>query len=188
MFKKEKVIEKYYYNVLHQKIDFDYEKLAKEMVKAQQEAEEQKLEELEIDEVKEKANPKTPVFVGLMAISTALVFVLLSVLSFAFSILFGLAFFKIFDIESWQTAKLWVKICFGAEYWLVIFAVFFFGMAFLASAIELFKEKDRNFVMSAFSGITGFAAFVVALIALFQSNGATEIIPYLEEIKNLLIK
>lgn len=52
MFKKEKVIEKYYYNVLHPKIDFDYEKLAKEMVKAQQEAEEQK--EIERQKAEEK--------------------------------------------------------------------------------------------------------------------------------------
>lgn len=52
MFKKEKVVEKYYYNVLHQKIDFDYEKLAKEMVKAQQEAEEQK--EIERQKAEEK--------------------------------------------------------------------------------------------------------------------------------------
>lgn len=52
MFKKEKVVEKYYYNVLHQKIDFDYEKLAKAMVKAQQEAEEQK--EIERQKTEEK--------------------------------------------------------------------------------------------------------------------------------------
>lgn len=52
MFKKEKVVEKYYYNVLHPKIDFDYEKLAKEMVKAQQEADKQK--EIEKKEAEEK--------------------------------------------------------------------------------------------------------------------------------------
>lgn len=38
----------------------------------------------------------------------------------------------------------------------------------MVSAVEIYREKDRNFIMGAFSGVVGFAALVVAVIALFK--------------------
>ena len=38
-------------------------------------------------------------------------------------------------------------------------------------AFELKKEKDRNYIISVFSGIVSFAALIVALVALFKGVG-----------------
>ena len=38
-------------------------------------------------------------------------------------------------------------------------------------AMEIKKEKDRNYIISVFSGIVSFAALIVALVALFKGVG-----------------
>ena len=39
------------------------------------------------------------------------------------------------------------------------------------SAKEVETEKDRNYIISVFSGIVSFAALIVALVALFKGVG-----------------
>jgi hypothetical protein len=39
------------------------------------------------------------------------------------------------------------------------------------SAKEIETEKDRNYIISVFSGIVSFAALIVALVALFKEVG-----------------
>ena len=39
------------------------------------------------------------------------------------------------------------------------------------SAKEIETEKDRNYIISVFSGIVSFAALIVALVALFKGVG-----------------
>ena len=41
----------------------------------------------------------------------------------------------------------------------------------LAEAMVKAQEKDRNYIISVFSGIVGFAALIVALVALFKGVG-----------------
>lgn len=43
-----------------------------------------------------------------------------------------------------------------------------FALIFRAAANEIEKEKDRNFVVAAFSGLVSFAALVVACVALIK--------------------
>ena len=59
---------------------------------------------------------------------------------------------------------------------LAIFALFAFVMGIFAkllwkSAKELENERDRNYIISVFSGIVSFAALIVALVALFKGVG-----------------
>lgn len=44
--------------------------------------------------------------------------------------------------------------------------LFFIAIILFISGIEIYREKDRNFIMSAFSGIVGFIALIAALVAI----------------------
>jgi hypothetical protein len=46
-----------------------------------------------------------------------------------------------------------------------------FALLLRASANEFDKEKDRNYIISVFSGIVSFVALIVALVALFKGVG-----------------
>lgn len=87
--------------------------------------------------------------------------------------LFGIAFV-------WQGGKAFVEaLQKGTEVWFMdacvggtgfIIGLFFVAVAILtgASAKEVDKEKDKNFVVAVFSGIVSLVALVVSLIALIQ--------------------
>lgn len=167
MFKKEKVIEKYYYNVLHQKIDFDYKEFSKSLVKAQLEAEEQKQKETK--QVEKTEGSKT--VVSLLAFLSSVAFALLAGACFALFIGGIMAFSSVVELETMQMLTIQIKICFYIVYWLVFLASLFFGIIFFACAKEILKEKDRDFIMSAFSNIIGFIALIIALIALVKGVG-----------------
>ena len=47
-------------------------------------------------------------------------------------------------------------------------AITLYSIVLWKSAKEIEKEKDRNYIISVFSGIVSFAALIVALIALFK--------------------
>lgn len=46
-----------------------------------------------------------------------------------------------------------------------------FSLIFRASANEMSREKDRDYVVAVFSGIVSFAALIVALVALLKGVG-----------------
>lgn len=46
-----------------------------------------------------------------------------------------------------------------------------FSLIFRAAANEMAKEKDRDYIVAAFSGIVSFAALIVALVALLKGVG-----------------
>lgn len=50
----------------------------------------------------------------------------------------------------------------------IAFIFFCIGVMTYAAAQEIIYEKDRNYIADVFSGITGFIALVIALIALFH--------------------
>ena len=55
-----------------------------------------------------------------------------------------------------------------------------------SAANEFAREKDRDFIIAVFSAVTGLVALIVALVALFRDNGSSQIITLLGEIKGLL--
>ena len=151
------------YNYINNEIDYD--KLAEAIVKAQKSTEEKQCNK----------DNKTKIYVSLMAVCV--------------TIIFGcMILFELMENENWNNMSTSFKIAFGVEYGLILIAILFFGVSFMFAAVEIYKEKDRDFVMSSFSSAIGFAAFIVSLIALFQSNGNKEIIPYLQHIIELLSK
>ena len=87
--------------------------------------------------------------------------------------LFGIAFVwqggRTFVEALQQSASGWfMDTCVGGTGF--IFGLFFITVAILtgASAKEVDKEKDKNFVVAVFSGIVSLVALVVSLIALIQ--------------------
>ena len=52
-----------------------------------------------------------------------------------------------------------------------IFLILIVCLIFRGIANELKEEKDRNYIISVFSGIVSFAALIVALVALFKGVG-----------------
>ena len=53
----------------------------------------------------------------------------------------------------------------------LLFASFAISLLFRGIANEIRAEKDRNYIISVFSGIVSFAALIVALVALFKGVG-----------------
>ena len=52
-----------------------------------------------------------------------------------------------------------------------VFVIFLLSWILWKSAKEIETEKDRNYIISVFSGIVSFAALIVALVALFKGVG-----------------
>ena len=59
----------------------------------------------------------------------------------------------------------------GISVGVLLFASFAVSLLFRGIANEIRAEKDRNYIISVFSGIVGFAALIVALVALFKGVG-----------------
>ena len=164
-------------NTNNVKCEIDYKKLADAIVKAQEQVKKSGTEK-----------EKTKIYVALMAICVTIIFVALFVLCTTFFIIGCIVFYELVISEIWNSMSIKLRCVFSLEYILFLIAVLFFGVSFLFAAREIYKEKDRGFVMSAFSSVIGFAAFIVSLVALFQSSGSKEIIPYLQDIVELLSK
>ena len=54
---------------------------------------------------------------------------------------------------------------------MIILGLFAFALICRGIANEIQAEKDRNYIISVFSGIVSFAALIVALVALFKGVG-----------------
>ncbi len=90
--------------------------------------------------------------------------------------LFGIAFLwyggKTFSEALQQSLEGWfMDACMGAIGF--VMGLFFVTVAIVtgASAKEIDKEKDKNYVVAVFSGIVSLVALVVSLIALIQGVG-----------------
>ena len=53
----------------------------------------------------------------------------------------------------------------------IIVTILVLSLIFRAAANEMQTEKDRNYIVSVFSGIVSFAALIVALVALLKGVG-----------------
>ncbi len=160
-------------------LEIDYDKLAQAIVKAQT----QMCEECKNDNVsKEKigffkaswlilTNKKDTngIFTtGLFSLFTSLLFKVIAIIGFVVSPLTIVFVVKLF-IES---IKAGTNI-FEAVLTVIVFVavsifVFLFMIIVWGASNEIDKEKDKNYVISVFSGIVSLAALVVAIIALFK--------------------
>lgn len=182
MFNKQpKNITNHYHNVFRSTTEIDYEKLARAIVKAQQEVEEEKQTE-NIQEknckVKRSASQMrkliwavitnkaetngtlTSSFIGGVLSSAFNLIALLSVVVFGLGVFATVIIVRDFDwsINSISTNIIMIAFCICFE--LVVAMVAFI---FRCIANEIAKEKDRNYVINVFSAVVAFAAMIVAV-------------------------
>lgn len=152
-------------------IEIDYEKLGEAIVKAQQKASEKYSVSREM--MKFIIVPAFWIFAGVCGlVSICLLVIFVSSIGEVFD-----------DSENWfAEALVWLL-----EFVLLLFSIVL-TILLICTAKEIDEEKDRHYIATVFSNTVSFVALIIALVALFQSNGAAEIIPYLEEIKELLIR
>ena len=96
---------------------------------------------------------------GLMALFFNIIALILLLIGLAFLAMVFVGFFKSFDILS-----LVLNISFALL--LPLLALIMRGIA-----NEIGREKNKDYIMAAFSGIVSFVALIVALVALFKGVG-----------------
>lgn len=146
-------------NIESVNMEIDYDKLAEAIVKAQ-------------NEVEEKTKKMGIILRIAMTICNVIVyFIIFSILSYAIVI-----FWEKAAVNAQETI---------AKVTLIILTSLLLALVFLLMGEAITGTKKE--VQNHFNTNMTLVALVIALIALFQSNGIEEIIPYLEDIKNLLI-
>ena len=71
---------------------------------------------------------------------------------------------------TWECARLYNNIMTLVFMALICVLIFFLAIMFKGAANDIQKEKDRNYIVSLFSGITSFVALVVSIIALYRGG------------------
>jgi len=170
---------------IHVDIPVDYELLAKEILKQQEllEQAQKKVQDEKEEYVEDKINIFQAIWLvltnksdtegrflsGSMASLLSLFFRLVGYGLFLIAILCLIAIVMAIVRESWNTVNQ-----FFTNFYACLILLFFFVMSVLfgtiliGSANEINREKDRNYIADVFSGIFGFVALIVALIALFH--------------------
>lgn len=146
-------------NIQEQNLEIDYDKLAEAIVKAQ-----------EISE--DKANKKRKFTSGSFAMIVMVAFYIFSFLSGLLALLLFLAPIIFWNTLQWGgftnifTSISTIAFC-------IVFAIILglYMVLLWKAAKEIETEKDRNYIISVFSGIVSFVALIVALVALFKGVG-----------------
>ncbi len=172
-------------NIQEVKIEIDYDKLGETIKKSiSQDAEEENIDKSEFKKatlkewitvigwiITNKAETKgkmTPVLLSMIIKGffnfLAVLFTILGVLAIVVSIIGIVGLVKTVELLTINTL-----------YFIGLFSIgislLSFAFVLKISANEFSKEKDRNYIVSVFSGIVSFAALIVALVALFKGVG-----------------
>lgn len=166
--------------------EFDYDKLAEAIVKAQRKAEEstdktdvlskekltfKKFWELVKCIVLNKSQSNGTMTSGIFGGLLTAVFNLLAIIG-CVVVFFGIIAFIVFCKNlTWSWAIASGNISVIVLFISMLVMILMFALLFRGAANELAIEKDRNYVVSDFSGVVSFAALVVALVALYKGVG-----------------
>jgi len=146
-------------NIQELNLEIDYDKLAEAIVKAN-------------SQLDAEANKSKKFTSGMFSIS---VFVILRVIALlgwivAFALLIG-SINTVIEM-SWNDFSTISGNIFQIIYSITITVLLvLYPLMLWKSAKEIETEKDRNYIISVFSGIVSFAALIVALVALFKGVG-----------------
>lgn len=147
-------------NIQELNLEIDYDKLAEAIVKAQSKTEKQR---------KEKKSSISDSFIFWIS----LFFRVISIFGIAICIIGFIAIIQYaINTAIWNTANNIVANIF--TFGIIGLFIITFGaycIIMWRAAKEIETEKDRNYVVSVFSGIVSFVALIVALVALFKGVG-----------------
>ena len=146
-------------NIQEMNLEIDYDKLAEAIVKAN-------------SQLDAEANKSKKFTSGMFSISVFAILRVIALLGWiiAFALLIGSI--NTFIEMSWNDFS-----TISGNVFQIIYSITITGLLVLyplmlwKSAKEIETEKDRNYIISVFSGIVSFAALIVALVALFKGVG-----------------
>ena len=146
-------------NIQELNLEIDYDKLAESIMKAQEKSE-------------NEANRKKKYTSGTFAMIISLAFRGVAVLGWL------IALSTLFVIINMTKSLVWngLNVVMGNVFSIalavaLLVVLVLYSFLLWKSAKEIETEKDRNYIISVFSGIVSFAALIVALIALFKGVG-----------------
>ena len=188
MFNKQpKNVTNHYHNVFRSTMEIDYEKLAKAMVKAQQEVEEQKqIKNIQEENYNVKLSASqtckllgavitnkaefngtlTSSFIGSILSSIFNLIAIFAVVVFVLGIFATAIIIRDFDWTIDLMPSNIIVITFCVVFELVVAMIAFI---FRCIANEIAKEKDRNYIINMFSAVVAFAAMIVAVAGYAKS-------------------
>ena len=146
-------------NIQELNLEIDYDKLAEAIVKAQEKSE-------------NEANKSKKFTSGMFSMFVFVILRLIACLGWiiAFCVLLGSV--NILTAMPWEGFSVVAENIFQIVYTVAIVALLvLYPLMLWKSAKEIETEKDRNYIISVFSGIVSFAALIVALVALFKGVG-----------------
>lgn len=139
-----------------------------------------------VEAKKEMASKNKPKFITILfAIISAIFLLVLSIMIFFVVITYFIAFWLFMQTKSWHILTGFEQICACVAFWLLLLLMVLFGIIMFWSALEVCADRDKNHIMSVFSGIVSFVALIIAIVALFDDSNS-EVIQILNEIKGLL--
>lgn len=140
-------------------IEIDYDKLAESIVKAQEKSE-------------NEANRRKKFTSSTFAMIISLAFRGVAVLGWLIALATPVAIINMVKSFVWNELNVVMGNVFSIAFTVALFIVLvLYSFLLWKSAKEIETEKDRNYIISVFSGIVSFAALIVALIALFKGVG-----------------
>lgn len=146
-------------NIQELNLEIDYDKLAEAIVKAN-------------NKIEAEANNSKKFTSGMFSMFVFIILRLIAILGWiiAFALLLG-SINTIVEM-SWNAFPDVAENIFQIMYMIaIIVMLILYPLMLWKSAKEIETEKDRNYIISVFSGIVSLAALIVALIALFKGVG-----------------
>ena len=146
-------------NIQELNLEIDYDKLAESIVKAQEKSE-------------NEINRKKKFTSGTFAMIISFAFRGVAILGWLIALATPIAIINVAKSFLWVEANAIVGNVFSIAFAVALFFVLnLYSLLLWKSAKEIETEKDRNYIISVFSGIVSFAALIVALVALFKGVG-----------------
>ena len=146
-------------NIENLSLEIDYDKLAESIVKAQEKSE-------------NEANRRKKFTSGTFAMIISFAFRGVAILGWLIAFATPVAIINMVKSFVWNEVNVVMGNVFSIAFAVVLFVVLvLYSFLLWKSAKEIETEKDRNYIISVFSGIVSFAALIVALVALFKGVG-----------------
>ena len=141
------------------KNQIDYDKLAEAITKAQEKSE-------------DVANQNKKFTSSTLALTASFAFRVMAFFGWIVMLLLLFGSVRLVTTFMWNSAfSVITNIFFVLFITLFLIILFLYSLLLWKSAKEIETEKDRNYIISVFSGVVSFVALIVAFIALFKGVG-----------------
>lgn len=170
-------------NIESVNLDIDYNKLAHAIVKAQKNAEEKRFNEENKTKntikdyikaigliLKNKGNTQGNLTVSIFVLLISITFKLISITGFCVTVIGVIIAVKCF-LHGLDVGNIALWIIFAIVLIVLSVIVFLYSVIIWGASYEVEREKDKNYIVSVFSGIVSFAALIIAIIALVKGVG-----------------